>query len=63
MKYKLKEIRLQNGMTQEDVATKSGISRATISKIESGEEVVVQVSTLEALSKVLSCSVSDFLCD
>ncbi|WP_299448155.1 helix-turn-helix transcriptional regulator [uncultured Phascolarctobacterium sp.] len=62
MLYRLKEIRLSKRLTQEEVASKSGVARATISKIESGEEVEVKINTLESLAKALDCTVSDFLC-
>lgn len=62
MLYRLKEIRMEKKLTQEEVAAKSGVTRATISKIERGEEVEVKVNTLEALAKALNCTVSDFLC-
>ena len=61
MLYKLKELRQKRGITQMELAKKAKITRATISKIESGEEVEVKISTLENLAKVLQCNVSDFL--
>ena len=62
MIYKLKQLRVEKAMTQEELALKSRISRATISKIENGEEVEVKVSTLLALAQALECSLADFLC-
>jgi transcriptional regulator with XRE-family HTH domain len=62
MLQNLKRIRIEKGLSQEKLALKSNISRATISKIESGEEVEVKVSTLKALAQALECSVADFLC-
>jgi transcriptional regulator with XRE-family HTH domain len=62
MLQNLKRIRMEKGLSQEKLALKSNISRATISKIESGEEVEVKVSTLKALAQALECSVADFLC-
>lgn len=61
MLYKLRELRQSSGITQAELAKKAKITRATISKIESGEEVEVKISTLENLAKVLQCNVSDFL--
>ncbi|MDO4920962.1 MAG: helix-turn-helix transcriptional regulator [Phascolarctobacterium sp.] len=61
MLYKLKDIRHKNGITQAELAKKAGVTRATISRIESGEEVEVKISTLENLARVLQCNVSDFL--
>ena len=62
MLQNLKLIRIEKGLSQEKLALKSNISRATISKIESGEEVEVKVSTLKALAQALDCTVADFLC-
>ncbi len=62
MLQNLKRIRIEQGLSQEKLALKSNISRATISKIENGEEVEVKVSTLKALAQALGCSVADFLC-
>jgi transcriptional regulator with XRE-family HTH domain len=62
MLQNLKRIRIEKGLSQEKLALKSNISRATISKIESWEEVEVKVSTLKALAQALECSVADFLC-
>ena len=62
MLYRLKTIRQQAGMTQLQLAEQAKVARQTISKIESGEEVEVKISTLESLARVLNCRVSDFLC-
>lgn len=62
MLYRLKIIRQQAGMTQLQLAEQANVARQTISKIESGEEVEVKISTLESLARVLNCRVSDFLC-
>ncbi|WP_405379726.1 helix-turn-helix domain-containing protein [Phascolarctobacterium sp.] len=62
MIYKLKEIRQKQGLTQLELANKANIARATIIKIENGDEVEVKVSTLQALAEALGCSVADFLC-
>ena len=57
---KVKEIRLKNNLTQEELAIKANISRATIVKIESGDAVEVKISTLQAIAKALDCPVSAF---
>lgn len=58
MAYRLKKAREEKGMTQEELSIKSNVSRTTISKIESGEEVEVLAGTLQALSKALDVPVS-----
>lgn len=61
MLYNIRKIRQENCMTQDELAKKANISRATIIKLESGEEMEVKISTLEALANALNCSVSAFL--
>ena len=46
-------------MTQDDLSRLSGVSRATISKLESGEEMDVKVGTLKAIANALGVGVSD----
>lgn len=60
MLYNIKNIRQQKNMTQEELAKKANISRATVIKLERGERMEVKVSTLEALAAALNCSVSAF---
>lgn len=63
MGYKIKEIRetksIERPMTQDDLSRLSGVSRATISKLESGEEMDVKVGTLKAIANALGVEVSD----
>lgn len=62
MLYNLKEIRQKRGLTQEKLSQMAKVTRATIAKIENGEEVEVKIGTLEALALALNCKVSDLLC-
>ena len=57
---KIKEWREKRHMTQEELAKKSGISRVTISLLESGRQTVSKSSTLEAIAKALGVKVSVF---
>lgn len=59
MNNKLKEIRLLRGMTQEELSSKSGVSRTTIGDIESGKKSVVTNLTLEKLACALGFKVVD----
>ena len=59
MQDKVEEIRKEKNMTQADLAQVSGISRATIIALESGQEIVVKSSTLQAIADALKCKVSD----
>ena len=57
MENRVKEVREKLGLTQEELAERSGISRVTIVKVESGEKFDLKVSTLLAISKALGKSV------
>ena len=59
MGYRVKEIREQKNMTQEELEARSGISRQTISAIENGKAGNVTVGTLRALANGLETSIGD----
>ena len=59
MKNLLKESRNEKGISQEDLARISGVSRTVISYIETGKDVNVKLSTLTSLSKALDKKVSE----
>ncbi|MBQ1929238.1 MAG: helix-turn-helix transcriptional regulator [Bacteroidales bacterium] len=57
MEYKIKEIREKKRMSQAELAELSGVSRATIIRIESNDSVVINTKTLEKLASALNVSV------
>ena len=57
--YKIAEMRKQRGITQDELAQKSGVSRAIVSGLESGRIKVTTTQTLFKLAKALGCKVSD----
>lgn len=57
MGYKIREIREERRMTQEELAKKSGVSRPTIIALESGAVKDVKVSTLLKLANALDTTV------
>lgn len=59
MGYKIKELRENLNMTQEELSEKSGISRATISMLENNMAKEVLTSTLRALAAALDTTVTD----
>ena len=61
MNFKLREIRTGLKMTQEDLAHKSGVSRATISGLESGNIRVTTTETLRKIAIALGVQVSDLI--
>jgi len=57
MAYKIKEIREKKRMSQAELAEASGVSRATIIRIENTPEVVINTKTLEKLASALDVSI------
>lgn len=56
----VKDRRLALGITQAELANKSGISRATVSDIENGKKVSIKTETLMRLAEALGIKVKDF---
>ena len=63
MNIRLKEIREEKGMTQEQLEIKSGISRQTISAIENGRTNNVMSGTLTALADALDTTIDAIFFD
>ena len=58
----LKKLRLKQGLTQEKLAEKSGVSRITIAKLESGAQTVTKSSTIIKLADALQVKPQVLLC-
>ena len=50
---RLKELRLALGLTQAEVASRAGIRRATVSRIENAQVTAIDLRVLEKLAAVL----------
>lgn len=59
IKNRLKELRTERGISQEELVKRTGISRTTISKIENNEEVNVNTKTIARLAEVFEVKPSD----
>ena len=59
LKNRVKEFREEAGMTQDELAKRSGISRTMISKLETDQKSDCKVSTLFAIAEVLDKTVSE----
>lgn len=57
MGYKIREVREERGMTQEQLAQTSGVSRMTISALENGTTRATTTKTLLKLAKALNVGV------
>lgn len=53
MRYRIKQLRESAGLTQEDLAKRSGVSRAIISGLESGKITVTTTKTLGKIADAL----------
>ncbi len=60
MESKLKKARKEKGLTQEELAEKSGVSRGTIVALENEQNnVVTKTSTLVKIATALESTVAD----
>lgn len=59
IKNRLKAIREEKGISQEELSEKTGLSRTTISKIENNEEAVVSTKTIAKLAEVFDVAPSE----
>ena len=63
MGFRLKEVREEKGMSQEELEKASGISRQTISSIKNGKTTSVMSGTLVALARALGTTVDKIFFD
>lgn len=59
IKNRLKAFREEQGMSQEELSEKTGLSRTTISKIENNEEAVVSTKTISKIAEVFNVAPSE----
>lgn len=62
MGYKIKDIREKIGMTQTQLSEKSGVSRATIWALESGENKITTTKTLAKIAEAMNVTIDSLLC-
>ena len=58
----LRKQRIEAGLTQEQLAKKSGVSRVTIANIERGSQTFIKSSTIIKLADALKVSPQVLLC-
>lgn len=63
MGEKIKLLRKQKGLTQQELGDKLGVKLQTISKYENGVVVNIKMETLEKMAKLFDVSPSDLLDD
>ena len=59
MKNRLREIREEKGISQEELSEKSGVSRTTISELETEKKEVTTNITLKKIANALGEKVSN----
>lgn len=59
MGYRIREIRESKGMSQTELSEKSGVSRATIWKLETDDKAVTMISTLQNIAAALGVSLNE----
>ena len=60
---KIKNARIEQGLTQEQLGNLVGVQKSAIAKYESGRVVNIKRNTLQKISKVLSINISDLIFD
>ncbi len=58
MGYKIKEVREKQGITQEELSNKSGVSRAIIASLENDDSASTTTKTLSKIAQALGVPVS-----
>lgn len=59
MGYRIAEVRKKKKISQTELAKKSGVSRATISGLESGRVTVTTSATLSKIAIALDATIGD----
>lgn len=59
MKNKVKEYRVEQNLTQEELGKKANVSRYLISRIENGDDVNITKNTMLSIAEALNSNVSD----
>lgn len=61
MKLDIRRIRKEKGISQDELAKRSGVSRPTISNLENNPDAITTTDTLQKIAVALDVKVSDFL--
>lgn len=61
MGQRIKELRIEKGLTQEELAEKLGMQKSAIAKYENGRATNLKRSTIEKMCEIFDCSPSYLL--
>ena len=59
METRIREQRIKIGISQDQLAEKSGVARTIISQLETGQRTVTTTETMLKIARALDCSVAD----
>lgn len=59
MGYRIREMRKEKKMSQEELCKKAKVSRGILSELETGKRTVTSTKTLSKIAEALGCSVTD----
>ena len=59
MGYRIREMRKEKKMSQEELCKKAKVSRGILSELETGKRTVTSTKTLSKIAEALECSVTD----
>ena len=62
MGQRIKELRIKNGLTQEELGKYIGVQKSAIRKYEKGEVKNIKSSSIKILSKIFNISPSYLMC-
>jgi len=57
----IKRYRIKNGLSQEQLAQKAGVTYSTLAKLESGVNQNPKVKTLQQIAKALGVTIDDLM--
>jgi transcriptional regulator with XRE-family HTH domain len=57
----IKRYRIKNGLSQEQLAQKAGVTYSTLAKLESGVNQNPKVKTLQQIAKALGVTLDDLM--
>lgn len=63
MGYKIKELRMQKCMSQEDLCKKSGVCRATVWALETNKSKTTTTKTLQKIADALETTIDALFFD
>ena len=61
VRFRLRELLAERGMTQTDLQTQTGLAYSTVNDLYNNKPRRVELETLDILCEVLDCSIADLL--